>query len=147
MSESVRTGATVWHERRTRPVVALFGVPTAFLIVMAFAAHPWQLQAVAGLAAVVFGALGVRAWPRALIEAYTVTDEAIRVERPHEPDVSVPLQAIERAVLRGDRVSFDTQRGDLTLHFVRHQRSLLRALERVAPNVVIERKLDAFCRT
>ena len=138
----------VWRERRTRPIVAFYGVPTAFLAVMAVVTTVWELRVLLAVAAVGCAALGLRARRTALMEAYAVTDRDALVERPGEPTLSVPLAAVERATFSGDKVFFDTSEGRaLTMGFVRHQRSLMRTLERVAPTVVIDRKLDAFCRT
>jgi hypothetical protein len=148
MAEAPAAAEVMWREKRTRPIVAFYGVPTVFLAITAVVASSWVLDVLLAVGAVTFGLLGLRARRTALMETYTVTDREARVERPHQPAQWVPLAEVERATFLGDKVFFDTGVGRaLTMDFVRHQRSLMRTLERVAPTVVVERKLDAFCRT
>jgi hypothetical protein len=148
LAQAPPTAAVVWSERRTRPLLAFYGVPTAFLAIMAVAVPGWALHVLLAVAAVGFATLGLRARRTAVMESYAVTEEEVRVDRPGQPGEAVPLRAVEKATMVGDKVHFDTGEGRaLTMSFVRHQRSLIRTLERVAPTVVIDRKLDAFCRT
>jgi hypothetical protein len=106
------------------------------------------VQILCGLGAVTLAVLGYRAWPKAVIETYSITEQAVTVEQRGEPAVSVPLSSVSQVTLRGDKVHFDAgDHGQLTMGFVRHKRSLMRTMERVAPDVPIETKLDAFCRT
>ena len=148
VAEAPPREAVAWRERRTRPMLALYGVPTVFLAAMTFGIQQQlALQILCGAGAVVLAVLGYRAWPKAVIETYSVSEQAVTVERPGEPAVSVPLSSVRQVTVRGDKVEFDTDHGQLTMGFVRKQRRLLQTLERVAPEVVINTKLDAVCRT
>jgi len=100
-----------------------------------------------GLLALAVAALGVRAHRRGLIETFALSERFLTVVQPGGGRVAVPLSAIDRVTLAGDRVRVDASVGTLTLGFVRRQRALVRALESRAPGVVIERDLTAYCRT
>ena len=84
----------VWSERRTRPLLAFYGVPTAFLAIMAVAVPGWALHVLLAVAAVGFATLGLRARRTAVMESYAVTEEEVRVDRPGQPGEAVPLRAI-----------------------------------------------------
>jgi hypothetical protein len=140
-------GEPVWRERRTFPVTPLFGVPAAVLGVATVSVRPVGLQFVLGLAAIVALGLLLRAWRRRLIETYTVSARFVALEQPGGRRVAIPTDSLTGVTLRGDKVRFEGSRGVLALGFVRGQRGLLRALERVAPGVRVERDMTVFCPT
>jgi hypothetical protein len=140
-------GAPVWLERRMFPVTPLLGVPAAFLGVVAIAVRPVGVQIILGLAAVVALVLLVRARRGRLIETYTVSQGFVAIEQPGGGRVAIPTASLTGVTLLGDKVRLESSVGALTLGFVRRQRTLVRALERVAPGLRVERDLTAFCPT
>lgn len=135
-------GDPIWNERRTLPLLTFYGVPIAFLVVLIFATPSSAGRVALGTATVIVVLLLVRARRRSLIESYTLTEAFVSVEQPDGGRVALPTATVERVTIRGDRVRIEASIGVLTLGFVRHQRSLVRALERVVPGVVVEREVD-----
>jgi hypothetical protein len=138
-------GEPVWRERRTFPVTPLFGVPAAFLGVATVSVRPVGLQVVLGVAATVALVLLLRARRRGLIETYTVSAGFVAIEQPAGGRVAIPTDSLTSVTLQGDKVRLEGGGGVLTLGFVRRQRGLLRALERVAAGVRVERDMTVFC--
>ncbi len=140
-------GEPIWQERRTFPVALLYGVPAAFLAVGAIAARPLALQLLLGAATVVALWLAVRARERALIETYTVSERFVAIDQLGGGRVAIATERLTGVTFAGDAVRLDSRDGVLTLGFVRRQRRLLRALERVAPGLDVVHDMTAFCPT
>ncbi len=141
------TGDPVWQERRSFPVVTLLGAPAAFLVIAAVAVRPLALHIILGAAAIVAFWLIVSARRRALIETYAISERFVTIEQPGGGHVALGTDELTGVTIAGNRVRLDSRDGTLTLGFVRRQRRLLRALERVAPGVRVERDMTAFCPT
>lgn len=140
-------GDPVWKERRTIPVFAFYGVPIFFLGAGAFTFHPLALRLVfAVLALVVLWRLRV-AQRRSLIETYAVSTEFFTIVQPGGGRVALPLDTVRRVTANGPKVRIETIGGTVTLGFVRGQKALFRALERVAPASVIDREIPSYCPT
>jgi hypothetical protein len=137
----------VWQERRTFPVAAVYGVPSAFLVVLTFAVRPLALQALFAATTIVALSLLVRGRRRALIETYTVSERFIAIEQRGGGRVAIPTDTLARVRIEGDKVRLEGSAGAITLGFVRRQRALLRALEQVAPTARVEHDLSASCPT
>ena len=73
VAEAPPREAVAWRERRTRPMLALYGIPTVFLIAMTVGVLVIPVQILCGLGAVTLAVLGYRAWPKAVIETYSIT--------------------------------------------------------------------------
>jgi hypothetical protein len=140
-------GEAVWQERRTFPVATAYGVPVAFLVVLAAVVRPLALHVVLAAATVAMVLLLVRARRRAVIETYTVSERFVAIEQPGGGRVAIPTEALTRVTLEGDSVRLESTVGVVTLGFVGRRRALLRALSRVAPDVPVERDMTAFCPT
>jgi hypothetical protein len=140
-------GEPVWRERRSFPVAATYGVPAAFLVVLAIAVQPPAAHIALGTAAVAMVALLVRARRRALIETYTLSERFVTVEQPGGGRVAIPTETLTSVTLAGDRVHLHSTLGVLTLGHVARQRALANALRRIAPDVRVERDMTAFCPT
>ena len=143
----VDPGVPIWEERRAVPVGSLFGVPVVFAVVLAFVAGPLLAKGALGLGAAVLVVLLVRARRRSLIETFTVSDAFLTVVQPGGGRVALPTAAITAVTVKGDKVRLDSTAGVLTLGFVRRQKALVAALQRVCPTVKVDRDLDAFCPT
>jgi hypothetical protein len=140
-------GTALWTERRSLPVLTMYGVPIAFALGLVFVA-PAPLARIALLAgAAILVGLLVRARRTALIEEVTLTDRFLTVTQPGGGRVALPVATLTGMTVRGDRVRFDSTIGTVTLGFVRRQRALIRALRVAAPALPVGRDLDAFCRT
>ena len=137
----------VWQERRTFPVAAVYGVPSAFLVVLTFAVRPLAVQVLFGAATIVTLSMLVRGWRRALIETYTVSERFITIEQPGGGRVAIPTETLAHVRIEGDKVHLEGSAGEVTLGFVRRQRALLRALEHVAPTAHVEHDWSASCPT
>lgn len=140
-------GPALWSERRSLPVLTIYGVPLAFAIglVVAVSSLPGRLALGVGAAAIAW--LLARARRTALIETLTVTGQFITVTQPGGGRVALPVETLTGLTLRGDKVRFESLHGSLTFGFVRRQRALLKALATAAPGLAISRDMDAFCRT
>lgn len=135
-------GEPLWRERRTLPVGTFYGVPLAFLVVLAVTLPSIGGRVALGLVALVVVLLLARARRRSLIETYTLTAAYVSVEQPGGGRVAIPSAAVERVSIRGDRVRIEASSGVLTLGFVRRQRALVEALALYLPAVVVEREPD-----
>lgn len=140
-------GEPVWRERRCFPVAAAYGVPAAFLLVLAITVRPLAAHAALGAAAVATMALLVRARRRALIETYTLSERFVAVEQPGGGRAALPTETLTSVTLAGDAVRLQSTLGVLTLGHVARQRALLNALRRIVPDVPVERDMTAFCPT
>ena len=140
-------GQPVWQERRSRPVVTLYGVPAAFLAIAAVAGGPPALRVVLGLLAVGLVAGLIRARRRALIETYALSERYLTISQPQGGRVAIRVGTLTAVTLEGDRVRFQSTEGRAMLGFVRNQRALVRALAQVAPTLAVERDGAAFCPT
>jgi hypothetical protein len=140
-------GEPIWRERRCFPVAAAYGVPAAFLLVLAIAVRPVAAHVALAAAALMMVAVLVRARRRALIETYTVSERFIAVEQPGGGRVAIPTGTLTSVMLAGDSVHLHSTVGVLTLGHVARQRALVKALARVAPEVRVERDMTAFCPT
>lgn len=140
-------GEPVWREGRSFPVVSAFGVPVVFLAVLIVAVQPLVGRAALAAATVAMVALLVRARRRALIETYTVSERYVAIEQPGGGQVAIPNETLTRVTLRGDSVRLESTLGVVTLGFVNRQRALLRAIDRVVPDVPVDRDMTAFCPT
>lgn len=129
------------------PVAVLYGVPAVFLAIGAISVRPLALQFFLGGATVVVVWLLLRARRRALIETYTVSERFVTVVQPGGGRVAIATERLTGVMIAGDKVRLETRDGAVTLGFVRRQRRLLQALERVAPGVRVERDMTAFCPT
>ena len=140
-------GAALWSERRSLPVMTIYGVPLAFAVglVVAVPSLPGRLALAAGAVAIAW--LLARARRTALIETLTLTGQFVTVTQPGGGRVALPVRTLTGLTLQGDRVRFDSLHGSITFGFVRRQRALMRALATAAPGLVISRDMDAFCRT
>jgi hypothetical protein len=139
-------GEPIWSERRTFPLT-LFTAPLAFLAIGAIAAGPLALKL--SLAAAAVGA----AWllhhnrARTVLETYTLSERFVAVESAAGSRIAIPTQHLSRVTVAGDKVRLEGRDGVVTLAFVRRQRRLLRALERVAPGVPVEHEFRPLCPT
>lgn len=140
-------GEPVWREERRVPVLTFFGVPLAFLVVGAVVVDPLIGRVALAAAAVVLGGLLLRARRSALIETFAVSESWLTVEQRGGGRVALPVSALTNVTLKGDKVRLESSVGVVTLGFVRHQRSLARALAQVAPAVRFDRDVTAFCPT
>jgi hypothetical protein len=140
-------GEPVWQQRRSFPVSTLYGVPAGFALVGAIAVRSLALHVVLGAVAVIAVWLLVRARRRALIETYTVTERFVAVVQPGGGRVAIETERLTGVTIAGDKVRLESHDGVLVLGFVRRQRSLLRALERVAPGLGFQRDVTAYCPT
>jgi hypothetical protein len=140
-------GEPLWQERRRFPVAAAYGVPAAFLAVLAVSVRPPAAHAALAVAAVVTVALLLRARRRALIETYTVSERFIAIEQPGGGRVAIPTETLTTVTLAGDSVVLESSAGVLRLGFVARQHALVNALSHVAPDVPVERDVTAFCPT
>jgi hypothetical protein len=120
-------GEPVWQERRRFPVVAAYGVPTAFLLVLAVAVRPLAAHALLAVAAVAMVAVHVRARGRALIETYTLSERFVAVEQPGGGRAAIPTHTLTAVTLAGDTVRLHSTVGVLTLGHVARQRALVNA--------------------
>jgi hypothetical protein len=86
-------GEPLWRERRRFPVAAVYGVPAAFLAVLAVAFRPPAAHVAIAVATVVTVALLLRARRGALIETYSLSevrhDRAARGGKGRDPDRDV----------------------------------------------------------
>lgn len=140
-------GAPVWQERRTVPIFAFYGVPLIFLVAGAVAFDQWALRIVSGaLALVTLWRLRV-AHRRSLIETYALSDRFLTVVQPGGGRVALPVDTLRRVSANGARVRIEATGGVLTLGFVRGQKRMFRALERVAPASVADREIPNYCPT
>ncbi len=140
-------GEPVWQERRTVPIFAFYGVPFVFLVAGAIAFDPSMLRIGSGLLALVtLWRLNV-ARRRSLIETYAVSDRFVTVIQPGGGRVAVPVETVRRVTANGPKVRIEATGGVLTWGFVRGQKKLFRALERVAPTTVVEREIPNYCPT
>jgi len=137
----------IWRERRTFPLVTVLGTPLAFLAVGAIAVRPLVLQLALGAATMVALWLLYRARDRAVLETYTVTERFVAIEQTRGGRVAIPTERLTGVTLAGDEVRLESRDGVVTLAFVRRQRGLLRALERVAPGMRVEHEMGALCPT
>jgi hypothetical protein len=140
-------GEPIWRERRCFPVAAAYGVPAAFLVVLAIAVRPLAAHVALAAAALAMVAVLVRAWPRALIETYTLSERFIAIEQPGGGRVAIPTETLRSVTLAGDSVHLHSTLGALTLGHVARQRALVAALGRIAPEVRVERDMKPFCPT
>jgi hypothetical protein len=140
-------GEPIWRERRCLPVAAIYGVPAAFLVVLAIAVRPWAAHVALAAAALAMVALLVRARRRALIETYTLSERFLAVEQPGGGRVAIPTGTLTSVTLAGDSVHLHSTIGVVTLGCVARQRALVKALGRIAPEVRVERDMTAFCPT
>lgn len=121
--------------------------PVTFL---AFAAIAFGAFAVhLGLAAATIVAVGLlyRARGSAVVETDTVSDRFVAAEQSRGGRVAVPTDDLTGIMVAGEKVHLVGRDGVVTLGFVRRQRELVRALERVAPGLRVEHDADAFCPT
>ena len=128
-------------------MAAAYGVPTAFLAVLAFAVRTPTAHVALAVAAVVTVALLLRAQRRALIETYTLSERFVAIEQRDGRRVAIPTETLTRVTLAGDSVILESSVGVIRLGFVGRQRALLHALGRVAPDVPVECDVTASCRT
>jgi hypothetical protein len=140
-------GAPVWQERRTFPVAAVFGVPAGFLVVGAIAVHSTVLHVVLGIAALAALGVALKRRRHALIETYVVTDRFVAIVQPGGGQVAMSVAGLTSVTAIARRVRLDGADGTLTLGYVRRRRALLRALERVAPQLHYEPDADTMCLT
>jgi membrane protein implicated in regulation of membrane protease activity len=140
-------GEPVWQERRAFPVVTLGAAPLTFLAIAAIAVGPVAVHVVLAAATILAAWLLYRARDRAVLETYTVSDRFIAVEQPRGGRVAIATEDLTGVTVAGDKVRLASRDGVVTLGFVRRQRGLLRALERVAPGLRVEHDADAFCPT
>jgi len=140
-------GREVFAETRTFPMVALFGVPAASLIVLSIAVAQPALRILFAAAACGILVAGYRRRDARVIEKYTVTTRYVMIEQPGGRQAAVPTDSIRSIEVRGDRVRVESDAGVLTLGFVRHKRALLRALSSVVPAVAVTTRGDPMCRT
>ncbi len=140
-------GEPVWEERRTVPVFAFYGVPAIFLGAGAIALDQLALRVlVAILALVVLWRLRV-ALRRSLIETYAVSTAFLTIVQPGGGRVALPLDTVRRVTANGPKIRIEAAGGTVTLGFVRGQKALFRALERVAPASVVDREVPNYCPT
>jgi hypothetical protein len=140
-------GEPIWRERRCFPVAAVYGVPAAFLVVLAIAVRPLAAHVALAIAALAMVGLLVRARRRALIETYTLSERFLAVQQPGGGRVAIPTGTLTSVTLAGDSVHLHTTDGVLTLGHVARQRALVKALGRIAPALRVERDMAAFCPT
>jgi hypothetical protein len=140
-------GEPIWRERRCFPVASAYGVPAAFLVVLAVAVGPLAAHLALAAAALATVAALVRARRRALIETYTLSERFVAVEQPGSGRAAVPTDTLTAVTLAGDTVRLHSTLGVLTLGHVARQRALVNALRRVAPDARVERDVTAFCPT
>jgi hypothetical protein len=140
-------GEPIWRERRCFPVAAAYGVPAAFLVVLAVTVRPLAAHVALAAAALAMVAVLVRGRRRALIETYTLSERFVAVEQPGGGRAAIPTQTLTAVTLAGDTVRLHSTIGVLTLGHVARQRALLHALDRVAPDMRVERDMTAFCPT
>ena len=140
-------GEALWQERRRFPVAAVYGVPAAFLAVLAVAVRPPAAHAALAVAAAATVVLLVRARRRALIETYTLSERFVTIEQRGGGRVAIPTATLTRVTLAGDSVILESTVGVIKLGFVGRQRALVKELKRVAPDVGVERDVVAFCPT
>ena len=140
-------GAPVWQERKTFPVAAVYGVPAGFLVVAAFVVGSTVLHVVLGIAALAAVALALQRRRHALIETYVVTERFVAVLQPGGGRVALPVAGLTSVTSVARRVRFEGADGALTLGYVRRRRALLRALDRVAPQLHYEPDGDTMCLT
>ena len=151
MTESVPfpddPGEPVWQERRTVPIFAFYGVPFVFLVAGAIGFDQPALRIGSALLALVtLWRLRV-AHRRSLIETYAVSDRFLTIVQPGGGRVALPVNTVRRVTANGSKVRIEATGGVLTLGFVRGQKKLFRALERVAPASVVDREIPNYCPT
>ncbi len=140
-------GAPVWQERRTVPIFAFYGLPAVFLAAGAVGFDPWALRIACGvLVLVMLWRLRV-AHRRSLIETYAVSDRFLTVVQPGGGRVALPVDTLRRVTAKGPKVRIEATGGVLTLGFVRGQKKMFRALDRVAPASVVDREIPNYCPT
>lgn len=140
-------GEPVWRETRRFPVAIVGGPVVAFLAAGAIGVRALALHVVLGAAAIVVVWLVVRTRERAVIERYTVSDRFVAVEQRRGARVAIPTERLTGVTISGDTVHLDSRDGVLTLGFVSRRRALLRALERVAPDLRVGETIDPLCPT
>jgi hypothetical protein len=140
-------GDPIWRERRSVPVLVLYGLPVAALVAIAVVVDALAVRLLFAAAAVGVLSLLARARRTSLIETYTVSAQFVTVEQRAGGRVAVRTAALEHITLLGDRVRIEGSGGVLTLGFVRRQRALVRALEQVAPGITVDRDVMAFAPT
>lgn len=86
-----------------------------------------------------------RARDRAVLESYTISDCFVAIEQASGGRVAIAVEDLTDVTIAGDKVRLESRDGVVTLGFVHRQRGLLRALERVAPGMRVERDMDVFC--
>jgi hypothetical protein len=118
-------GEPIRRERRCFRVAAVYGVPAAFLVVLAIAVRPLAAHLALAIAALVMVGLLLR---------------GRRAGRG-------PDRRLTSVTLAGDSVHLHATVGVLTLGHVARQRALVKALSRVAPQVRVERDIAAFWPT
>jgi hypothetical protein len=140
-------GAPLWREERRVPVLALFGVPLAFVLVAVVVVDSLVGRVALAVVAAVLGWLLIRARRTSLIETFAVSDRYVTVEQRTGGRVALPVSTLTGVTVRGDRVRLESTAGVVTLGFVRHRKNLVRALENVAPAVPLDWDATAFCPT
>jgi hypothetical protein len=140
-------GEPIWRERRTFPVVTVLGPPLVFLAAGAIAVRSLALHLVLAVATVAVVWLLYRSRDRAVLETYTITRRFVAVEQTGGARVAIPTERLTGITVTGDRVRLQSSDGVVTLAFVRRQRGLLRAIERVAPGVRVQHEMAALCPT
>ena len=122
-------------------------MPAAFLGVLAVVVRPPAAHLALALAAVAAVALLLRARRHALIETYTLSERFFTIEQRDGGRVAIPTETLTRVTLAGDSVVLESTVGVIRLGFVDRQSALVKALRRVAPDVLVERDVTAVCRT
>jgi hypothetical protein len=140
-------GEPIWEERRAFPVLVVGAPPVAFLAIAAIAVRPLAVHVALAAATIAALWLLIRFRDRGLIETYAVSDRFVTVEQPRGGRLAIPIERLTGVTLAGDRVRLSSRDGVVTLGFVAHQRALVRALERVAGGLVVEREIDPLCPT
>jgi hypothetical protein len=140
-------GQPIWRERRTFPAVTVLGPPMVFLAVGALAVRSLALHLVLAAATVAGVWLLYRSRARMVLETYTITGCFVAVEPTGGGRVAIPTESLTGITVAGDRVRFESSDGVVTLAFVRGQRGLLQAIERVAPDVHVQHEPAALCPT
>src|SRR5436190_1462269 len=106
-------GEPIWRERRCFPIAAVYGVPAAFLVVLAIAVGPLAAHVAFAVAALAAIALLARARRHALIETYTLSDEFVAVEQPGGGRAGLPTATLTSVTLAGDSVHLHSTLGAL----------------------------------
>ncbi len=140
-------GTPMWQERRTFPVAAVYGVPAGFLVAAAFAVRSTALHVVLGIVALAAVGLALERRRHALIETYVVTDRFVAVLQPGGERVAMPVAGLTSVTSVARRMRLEGADGTITLGYVRRRRALLRALDRVAPQLHYEPDGDTLCLT